>query len=194
MAEAERSPEGPVVRRQRWPGVSMRLWLACAVCAALPPYRLARLRTALLRLAGLRIGTGSVVAGRVWIAGGATPTDNLVVGRGCFVNDGVTFDTVGRIEIGDHVDIAHGVAFITSSHELGDGDHRAGRSFAAPVTIGSGCWIGARATLLPGVAVGSRSVVGAGSVVTRSVPADTLVGGSPARPLRSLVPLVRSDP
>ena len=57
----------------------------------------------------------------------------------------------------------------------------------ATVTIGNGVWIGARAIILPGVTIGDRALVAAGAVVTRDVPADTLVGGNPARVIRELI-------
>jgi acetyltransferase-like isoleucine patch superfamily enzyme len=140
----------------------------------------------MFRAAGVRIGEGSVFAGRVWIGGGARPQENLTIGRRCFINDDVRLDTLAPLSVGDHVDIGHGVAVITSTHELGRGERRAGRNAAAPVVIGRGSWICAGAMILPGVTVGDRAVVAAGAVVTTSVAPDTLVGGSPARQLRHL--------
>jgi acetyltransferase-like isoleucine patch superfamily enzyme len=145
-----------------------------------------RVRTALFRLAGVRVGDGSVFAGRVWIGGGPHPQANLTIGRNCFVNDDVRLDTLGPVSIGDRVDIGHGVAVITSTHELGHGARRAGRNAAGPVIVGHGSWICAGAMILPGVTVGDGAVVAAGAVVTASVAPDTLVGGSPARQLRHL--------
>jgi maltose O-acetyltransferase len=63
---------------------------------------------------------------------------------------------------------------------------RAGDLKAEPVTIGDGAWIGARATILPGVTIGGGAVVAAGSVVTRDLPANVLAGGVPARVIREL--------
>ncbi|NTU65300.1 MAG: hypothetical protein HGB05_18340 [Chloroflexi bacterium] len=65
-------------------------------------------------------------------------------------------------------------------------DQRAGATFSAPVTIQDGTWLGARCIVLPGVTVGRGSVVGAGSVVTKDVPPNTLVGGVPAKVIRSI--------
>ena len=82
--------------------------------------------------------------------------------------------------------LGHEVSIITSSHEIGPTERRAYGSVAEPVVIEPGAWIGARATLLPGVTIGKGAIVGAGAVVTRSVEADTLVAGVPARMLRRL--------
>jgi acetyltransferase-like isoleucine patch superfamily enzyme len=153
----------------------------------LPSFAAVRLRTRLFRWAGLSIAPTSVLVGRVWIGGG--PHANLTIGDRTFVNDGVRFDTSAPITIGSCVDIAHDVSFITSSHEIGTGDRRAGASTAEAVAIGDGCWIGAGAIVLPGVTIGVGSIVGAGAVVNRSVPANTVVGGAPARVIRELAPL-----
>jgi acetyltransferase-like isoleucine patch superfamily enzyme len=86
------------------------------------------------------------------------------------------------IEIEDDVALASEV-FVTDSdnHPLGDRPMR-----QAPVVIGRGAWVATRATILAGVRIGERAVVAAGAVVTSDVPADTLVAGVPARPVRTL--------
>ena len=78
------------------------------------------------------------------------------------------------------------VIIITDDHEIGPPWHRCGDRVARPVVIEDGVWIGARVTLLPGVTIGRGSVVAAGAVVNKDVPPNTLVGGVPARILRTL--------
>jgi maltose O-acetyltransferase len=90
------------------------------------------------------------------------------------------------IDIGDDCDIAPEVAFLTGTHEIGPQKRRAGRGVGKAVRVGNGTWIGARSLVLPGVVVGAGSVIAAGSVVTRDVPANTLVAGVPADVKRSL--------
>jgi acetyltransferase-like isoleucine patch superfamily enzyme len=102
------------------------------------------------------------------------------------VNDGVRLDTSAGITIGDNVAIGHGVAIVTSSHEIGDRHRRSMALTAESVVIGSGSWIGARAVILPGVTVGEGAIVAAGAVVVRSVAPSTLVGGAPARLISEL--------
>lgn len=165
------------------------VWIATRITGALPPFVAVRLRSRLLRLAGLSLGRGATLIGRIWIAGGPRPRANLVIGEMTFVNDGVRFDTSAPIIIGNHVDIAHDVKFITSTHEFGSEWRRAGASRKFAISVGDGTWIGAAAMVLPGVTIGEGALVAAGSVVTRSVPANTLVAGVPAQTVRRLEPL-----
>jgi maltose O-acetyltransferase len=163
-----------------------RLTIALALVRLLPPFVGSRLRVTLLRFAGCRIGAGTLIAGRVSVIGGLHPAANLVVGDGCWFNAGCTFDSTDQIVIGDRVWMGQEVLVLTSTHQVGDHAGRAGVVATAPVSIGSGAWLGARATILPGVSIGDGAVVAAGAVVNRPVPADQLVAGVPARPVRQL--------
>ena len=184
-----KSVRGPALREEV-AGLGSVMWAVSLFATMLPPFTAIRLRTRLFRWAGISIEPTSVIVGRVWIGGG--PSANLTIGHQCFVNDRVRFDTSAPITIGNNVDIAHDVSFITSSHDIGTEHRRAGRSVTDAVSIGDGCWIGAGAIILPGVTVGDGSIVGSGAVVNRPVPANTLVGGAPAREIRQLDPLVES--
>jgi acetyltransferase-like isoleucine patch superfamily enzyme len=113
---------------------------------------------------------------------------NIRVGRDVFINHGCTLNDIGGIAIGDEVFIGPRVSLITSGHPI-DPAFRRRQIVAAPIVIERGVWICAGATVLHGVTVGEDSVVAAGAVVTRDVPAGVVVGGVPARVLRS----VRSD-
>lgn len=140
-----------------------------------------RIRSAAYRLLRCRLGAGSILMGGGYINGW-----DVTVGRGTFINRGVYFDLNSPVSIGDRVHIANHVRFITSNHEISDRSQRAGRIVSAPISVGNGAWIGANAVILPGVRVGEGSIVAAGAVVTRDVPDDVLVGGVPARIIRSL--------
>lgn len=109
---------------------------------------------------------------------------NLGLGERVFVNSGCRFQDQGGITIGDDVFIGHNVVIATLDHAL-DPAERA-TTVPAPVRIGDRVWIGANATVLPGVTVGDGAVVAAGAVVTRDVPPRTVVGGVPARTIREL--------
>jgi maltose O-acetyltransferase len=163
-----------------------RLGIALALIRLLPPFLFSRLRTSLLRFAGCRIGTGTLIAGRITVLGGSDPAANLVVGDSCWFNVGATFDASDRIVVGDRVRMGQEVLVLTSTHQIGGHVSRAGEFASAPVSIGSGVWVGARAIILPGVSIGDGALIGAGAVVNKSVPPDQLVAGVPARPVRQL--------
>ncbi len=104
------------------------------------------------------------------------------IGDDVFVNGGSILFSMRELVIEDAVAISN-ECYITdsNSHGLEGGD-----VIEEPVRIGAGSWIGARAMIMPGVTIGKRVMVAAGSVVTRDVPDDSLVGGNPARVLRKL--------
>lgn len=110
---------------------------------------------------------------------------NIRVGRKVFVNQNCTFYDLGGIEIGDEVMIGPNVSLITSGHPVAPSRRRDG-VVVSPIVIGRNVWIAAGATIIGGVTIGENSVVAAGAVVTRDVPPDTLVGGNPARVIRSI--------
>lgn len=110
---------------------------------------------------------------------------NIRVGHKVFINHGCTLNDIGGIDIGDDVMIGPNVSLISSGHPVEPFD-RTRRVTAAPIVIGHNVWIGAGAMVLQGVTVGADSVIAAGAVVTRNVPAATLVAGVPARVVRDL--------
>lgn len=110
---------------------------------------------------------------------------NITVGRAVFIGYDCTFTGHARIDIGDEVMIAHKVNLITAGHPVDPGERRA-HITAQPITIEANVWIGAAATVLPGVTIGADSVVAAGAVVTDDVPPATLVAGVPATVIRNL--------
>ncbi len=104
---------------------------------------------------------------------------NITVGKNVFINSGCCFQDQGGIEIGDDVLIGQQVVIATLNHDL-DPEKRK-NMFPAPVKIGKNVWIGAHATILPGITVGEGAVVGAGAVVTKDVPPYAIVAGVPAK-------------
>src|SRR5499427_976704 len=106
---------------------------------------------------------------------------NIRLGAGAFLNFNCVILDVVEVMIGDGVQIGPGVQILTADHPR-DPDLRAsGLEFGRPVRIGRNVWIGASAIILPGVSIGDDAVVGAGSVVTRDVPAGATAVGNPAR-------------
>lgn len=110
---------------------------------------------------------------------------NIRVGDRVFINQNCTFYSLADITIGDDVMIGPNVNLITSEHPVAPSRRRA-HLLGKPIVIERGVWIAAGATIIGGVTVGENSVVAAGSVVTRDVPPNTLVGGNPARVIRSI--------
>ena len=122
---------------------------------------------------------------------------NIFIGNNVSVNLNCTFIDNNRITIGNDVLIAPCVHITTATHpvELAErltpewnplsGEYR-WRTYALPVSIGNGCWIGANVVILPGVTIGDGTVIGAGSVVTRSIPANVLAAGNPCRVIREI--------
>lgn len=110
---------------------------------------------------------------------------NIEIGDRCFINTNCVFLDCAPIKIGSNVFIAPSVQLYAATHPI-DYIERRGAELAKPITIGDDCWIGGASVICPGVTIGDRSVVAAGSVVTRDVPEDTLVAGNPARIKRRL--------
>ena len=104
---------------------------------------------------------------------------NITIGNNVFINAGCKFQDQGGIFIDDGALIGHGVVLATLNHDL-DPEKRQ-QLHPAPIRIGKRVWIGANATVTQGVTIGDNAVVAAGAVVNRDVPADTIVGGVPAK-------------
>lgn len=109
---------------------------------------------------------------------------NITLGKRVFINSGCRFQDQGGVTIGDDCLIGHNVVIATLNHDVAPS--RRADMHPAPVTIGCNVWIGANVTILPGVTIGDDAVVGAASVVTKNVPAGTIVVGSPARVVREV--------
>lgn len=106
------------------------------------------------------------------------------IGKDVFINHGCSFLDLGGITIEDNVLIGPQVKLVTENHPL-DPAQRQGL-IGKPILIKKNAWIGAGATILPGVTLGENSVVAAGAVVSKDVPANTVVGGIPAKILKTI--------
>jgi acetyltransferase-like isoleucine patch superfamily enzyme len=110
---------------------------------------------------------------------------DISVGRNVFVNQNCTFYDLGGLDLADEVMIGPNVSIITSGHPV-EPSQRYACVIAKAIAIERNVWIAAGATIIGGVTVGENSVVAAGSTVTKDVPPNTLVGGNPARVIRSV--------
>jgi maltose O-acetyltransferase len=111
---------------------------------------------------------------------------NVHVGANVFVNWGAVLLDVGRITIGDFVQLGPNVQLLTATHPLDAGRRREGWEGSEPITVSDDVWLGGGVIVLPGVTIGARTVVGAGAVVTTDLPADVVAVGNPARVVRQL--------
>jgi acetyltransferase-like isoleucine patch superfamily enzyme len=109
---------------------------------------------------------------------------NIHIGKNVFINSGCRFQDQGGITIGDGCLIGHNVTLATLNHDFSS--KKRGNLHPSPITLGENVWIGANATICPGVCIGDGAIVAAGAVVTKDVPANTLVGGVPARMIKRL--------
>lgn len=109
---------------------------------------------------------------------------NITPDKNVFINSGCKFQDQGGITIGDDCLIGHNAVLATLNHDL-DPAKRADMH-PAPIAIGRNVWIGANVTVLAGVTIGDNAVEAAACVVTKDVPASTVVLGSPARAVRAV--------
>ena len=114
------------------------------------------------------------------------PTCRL--GSHCLIDVGCAFELGDNVTIGDRVTLGYQVIIITTTHELGPREHRAGPLVRNPVHVEDGALIGARCVILPGVTVGVGAIVDPGSVVNMNVPPNARVRGIPARQVEELAP------
>ncbi len=138
------------------------------------------LRRFILRIYGLRLGN-CYISPRCFFG-----NNNIIIGDGSYINYDVFFDNMGKIEIGNNVHIGMGTCLCTSTHEIGNIQKRAGKSYGKDIKIGNGCWVGAKVLILPGVQISEGCIVGGGAVVTKDVPANSMVAGVPAKIIRIL--------
>ena len=135
-------------------------------------------RDALLRERLGEVGAGAVIRPPFHCDYGY----NIRVGAGVFLNFNCVILDVVEVSIGEGTQIGPGVQILTADHPRDAAERATGVEWGRPVRIGRNVWIGGGAIILPGVTIGDDAIVGAGSVVTRDVPAGATVVGNPARP------------
>jgi maltose O-acetyltransferase len=139
------------------------------------------LRLVIYRRLGMKIGQSDI-----WPGVGFRGT-RCSIGDGSWINHGAYFDCeYGDIVIGANVGVGMGVMFVTSSHQMGKPERRAGAIHYQPVKVEDGVWIGAHAVILPGCTIGQGSVIAAMAVVTTSCEPNGLYAGVPACRVRDL--------
>lgn len=111
---------------------------------------------------------------------------HIEIGNHFFANMGCIFLDVNKIIFKDHVMIGPRVSFFTAGHPTDAEVRIQDLEFGLPIVVEDNVWIGGNSTILPGVTIGKNAIVAAGAVVTKSVPANTIVAGNPARVLRQI--------
>ncbi len=167
---------------------AVRFGLFTLAAAGLRLLLFPQLRAPALRLLGARLGADTIVHDVRFFNHYRGGFGNLRSGRECFLGDDCLLDLADAITLEDQVTLAERVTVLTHTN-VGYADHPLQRHFPAftrPVILRHGCFVGAGATLLPGVEVGAEAFVAAGAVVTESVSPRVVVGGVPARVLRRL--------
>ena len=134
----------------------------------------------LLRGIGCPVGDGTTIVGPIECKGTIAIGNNCWIGKNCKVNGN------GTVQIGDNCDLGPEVTFQTGGHAIGDRTRRAGEGEIYHQVIGNGTWIGGRSTICNNSTVGNGCVVAACACVVHDVPDNTLVGGVPAKVIRSL--------
>ena len=109
---------------------------------------------------------------------------NLHIGKNVFINSGCCFQDQGGIYIGDNTLIGHQVVFATINHDMNP-EKRGSMSFK-PIYVGRNVWIGAHATILPGVHIGDGAIIGAGAVITKDIPNNAIAVGVPAKVMKTI--------
>jgi maltose O-acetyltransferase len=171
----------------RWPRLKSFLVITFEAISrllfALPRYRLLNaIKAAFLRFNGAHIGARVVFYPGVFIA----PGYGLTLKDDVNVSLDVVIHTSGGVEIGERVLIGYRSAIYSANHLVPGGQRRifGAGSVERPVVIENDVWLGANVIVLPGVRIGEGAVIGAGSVVTRSIPRMTVAAGNPARVIR----------
>ena len=144
--------------------------------------RLWGVKRALLRATGVCVGKNTKIVGPITMG----VCGDLSIGENCWIGKNLCVYGNDRVCIGDNCDLAPNISFVTGTHAMGDHDRRAGEGYCKPIAIGSGCWIGINTTILCNVTIGDGAVIGAGAVVNKSVPADVMAAGVPAKIVKNL--------
>jgi acetyltransferase-like isoleucine patch superfamily enzyme len=139
------------------------------------------IRSLLSQITGMEIDESTAVFPPLYINYGK----HTKIGKNVFINFGCTLLDLGGITIEDNVMLAPGVKLLSESHQLTPDDRQS--LIPKPIHIKKNAWIGANATILQGVTIGENAVVAAGAVVSNDVPDNTVVGGIPAKIIKSIL-------
>ena len=154
---------------------------ACALCDRLLPSQLEARREHLARILG-KTGEHFSITTPFWCDYGY----NIEIGDHFYTNHNCVILDCAKVTFGNYVFIAPDCVFSTAGHPLDAPQRNQGLEYAYPITVGDNVWFGASVTVLPGVTIGSNTVIGAGSLVNRDIPDGVVAVGNPCRVLRKI--------
>lgn len=161
----------------------MRYYIVNLLMLLMPHSRFFYIKRRLLRWANCSIGTNTNVQQLRLLGAGLEIGNDSFIGAETMVSGSVG----NKLIIGDRCDISNRVNFVLGTHKIGNHFRRAGEGMSGGnIVVGDGVWIGFACTILPGVHIGKGAIIAAGSVVTKDVPADSLVAGVPAEVKKQL--------
>lgn len=111
---------------------------------------------------------------------------NMLIGERVFFNFNCVVLDVMQVRIGSRTKFGPNVQIYTATHPIDHEERASGLEFAKPIHIGEDVWVGGSAVICPGVTIGDRTIIGAGSVVTRDIPSDVFAAGNPCRVVKQL--------
>ena len=111
---------------------------------------------------------------------------NIEIGENFYSNHNLIILDGNKVIFGDNVFIAPNCAFYTAGHPIDVNRRNQGLEYAKPIKIGNNVWIGGNVVVLPGVTIGDNTVIGAGSIVTRDIPANVVAVGNPCRVIKQI--------
>lgn len=111
---------------------------------------------------------------------------NIEIGDNFFANYNFVVLDVGKVKIGNDVQIAPNVSIYTAGHPIHPDSRRSGYEYGIDITIGDNVWLGGNVCIMPGVTIGENAVIGAGSVVTKDIPANVVAVGNPCRVVKQI--------
>ena len=111
---------------------------------------------------------------------------NIEIGENFYANHNLTILDANKVKFGDNVFIAPNCGFYTAGHPLDAETRNKGLEYAKPIEVGNNVWIGGNVVVLPGVKIGDNAVIGAGSVVTKDIPANVVAVGNPCKVIRKI--------
>ena len=158
----------------------MNMWLVNHIFVGTRPCWFKIKRNLLNQLPNFKIGENTKIIGPIVCSA------TLEIGDNCWIGRNFTVNGNGQVSIGDNCDVAPDVAINTGGHQVGDAERRAGEGIITNVLIGKGCWLCTRCTIVNEVKVGDGCVLLPCSCVTKDVSSNTMVGGVPAKIIKSL--------
>lgn len=158
---------------------SIFLYLTNILFAFMPLSRWFKLRVFLLRISGVNCSdTARIISSARIVFSNVSIGDDTFIGHQVLITGNENY----KISIGNNVDIAPRVCILSGSHEIDmNGNHSAGVGSGGVVIIEDGVWIGSNSTILPGVTIGKKSIIGAGSLVNKDIPSYCIAVGNPCK-------------